>query len=263
MARVLDYGKRISNFRVLGEGKVLGHGVTLKPAPYLPIVDVDTENKLAVVIKKGTFVTFDQYGYLVPAKKVATTLTYTATDVEYKVFDIDSFTNDLDNDTKVSAAKTSTATLGPDGTIKTYFPIGILALDAFQYTADPWFKPQDNLTLIQDSLVLVALDSAHESQSYEPGSLLVLDDNGYPIPIGDLVIDGTNEIFDATQLNWAIGRLVKVIDLEAEPEWKNALDMVIVPPVGQPYIPGSHNSGVSDGFDVTTKKALLIQLNTF
>lgn len=52
--------------RVVSEGKVVGGGLNLKPAPYLPILEVVPDTP-PVVIKKGTFVTLDQNGYVIPA----------------------------------------------------------------------------------------------------------------------------------------------------------------------------------------------------
>lgn len=52
--------------RVFSEGKVIGGGIGAKAAPYLPIVEVVPDTP-PVVIKKGTFVTLDANGFVIPA----------------------------------------------------------------------------------------------------------------------------------------------------------------------------------------------------
>lgn len=74
--------------RVFSEGKVIGGGINLKPAPYLPIVEVVPDTP-PVVIKKGTFVSLDANGFLIPAFQTPAALSYSAIDVQYGVIDID------------------------------------------------------------------------------------------------------------------------------------------------------------------------------
>jgi len=75
--------------RVFAEGKVIGGGINLQAAPYLPILEVVPDTP-PVVIKKGTFVTIDANGYVIPAYAGnGKTLTYSAVDVQYGVIDID------------------------------------------------------------------------------------------------------------------------------------------------------------------------------
>ena len=53
--------------REYSDGIRFGGGLDLRPAPYLPVVEVDRNLNAAKVIKKGTFVTLDSNGFVVPA----------------------------------------------------------------------------------------------------------------------------------------------------------------------------------------------------
>jgi len=83
--------------REYSDGIRIAGGLNIRPAPYLPVISVDQHYQKGIVIEKGTFVTFDEFGYLVPAYTGNKNLTYTALDVTEGVFDIDQFTNAKDD----------------------------------------------------------------------------------------------------------------------------------------------------------------------
>ncbi len=240
--------------REYSDGVRIGSGLGFKPAPYLPVVEWDPNLNTGIVIKKGDFVTLDQFGYVVPAFVGEKTLTYGAYDIQLGVKDIDTFTGKV-SDSAVAAAKTSSKKLGTTATanIKIGKPIGVAMFDVYAWDMgqDPWYQVQDNVTILADRMILLAVDSAHASVSYEAGDILVLDASGFPVPF-----DG-----DAADLPYGVGRLVKVIDLTKQPDFTGGLEQVeYFSPEFAEGLPGKQTAGVSDGIDLTTKKGLLIQL---
>ena len=239
-----------SNFREYSKGERFGAGLNLKPAPYLPIVKVDSTINAGVVIRKGTFVTLDENGFIVPAFIGDKTLTYTDIDVSHGVIDIDT-------DAAVTQAKTSTKTLGTDAAdVKIGKPVGVVVADVYKNYDDPWFEPQKGVTILTDYLVLVGVDSAHNAVTYTPGDLLILDDSGFPVPLGVM-----SDIGDSEKLHYVVGKLVKIVDVTAEPMFTGGLEYVEYEPESfATGLPGAQTNGISDGIDLTTKKGLLIQL---
>jgi len=250
--------------REYSDGIRFGGGLELRPAPYLPVVEVDRNLNAAKVIKKGTFVTLDEFGYVVPAFVGKKTLTYGQYDVEFGVLDIDLFKT---TKAAVTAAKTSTAELGETITIGK--PIGVAMFDIYQWDMDkdPWYKVQDQVTILADRMILLAVDSAHASVQYQSGDILVLDGSGFPVPF-DVTVDATDVDSVAAavtmlkdMLKYKVGRLVKVIDLAKDTMFTGGLENVEYwPSEFASGLPGKQNGGVTDGIDETTKKGLLIQL---
>lgn len=236
--------------RVFAEGKVIGGGINLKPAPYLPIVEV-TPDTQPVVIKKGTFVTLDQNGFVIPAYPSQKQLTYSAVDVQFGVINIDT-------GEPVQAAGTSTQTISGK-------PIGIALYDYFlnlpQFQAD--YNIQPEVGILTEGLILLALDSAHSSVQYKPGDVLELDSAGFPVPVAQLNVtvdesgSATHEIkLDASNF---VGKLVRVIDATDQSlGWTGGYELVA--PASGLDLPGIENGGILDGIDETTKKGLLIKL---
>ena len=246
-SRPLYPSQEHSNFRKYSDGIQIGGGLNLKPAPYLPIVDVDPVLNAGIVIKKGTFVTLDANGYLVPAFVGEKTLTYTQTDVEHGVVDIDTGGS-------LTGPKTSTNKLGTTETadVKIGKPIGVALTDVFKDYNDPWFKPQKGVSLLQKAVILLGVDTAHDSVAYTAGDLLVLDASGFPVPLASQ---------ENVALDFVVGRLIKLIDVVADPSFTGGLENVeYVPEEFASGLPGKQTAGIMDGIDLTTKKGLLIQL---
>ena len=251
---------KAGKMREYQEGERLSGGLKFRPAPYLPVKKFDQTYQIGVVIEKGDVVTLDQFGFLVPAFQGEKTLSYTAIDVQLGVFDLDSFTGKKD-DQAVSAAKTTTKKIGTTDTanVKIGAPIGVAMYDIFQWDLerDPWFQVQPEVAVLCDKAILLALDPDHASVSYLPGQLLMVDDKGFPVPF-----DG-----NAAKLQYVIGRLVKVIDVAADPDWLGGVQNVVYfPEAFRPtHLPGRQSMEnasvvVTEGIDQTTKKGLVIQL---
>lgn len=118
---------------------------------------------------------------------------------------------------------------------------------------------QYELSIVCDRAVLLGVDSDHDAIAYEPGDLLVLDDKGFPVPF---TVDWQDVAGSLAKLNYVVGRVVKVIDLNKDPDWKAGLDKVEYWPADfvPADFPGAPNGGVVDGIDVETKKGIVIQL---
>ena len=254
--------------REYSDGIRFGGGLDLRPAPYLPVVEVDRNLNAAKVIKKGTFVTLDSNGFVVPAFVGEKTLEYGQYDVEFGVIDVDSYSN---TKAAVTAPKPSTAKIGTTSAsdIKIGKPIGMTMFDVYQWDMgkDPWYQVQDPMTILADRMVLLAVDQAHKDVAYEAGDILVLDPSGFPVPF-DVTVDDTDvgSVAAAVKalkdtLKYHVGRLVKVIDLTKDKMFTGGLENVEYwPSEFAQGLPGKQNGGVTDGIDETTKKGLLIQL---
>jgi len=260
--------------REYSDGIRFGGGLDLRPAPYLPVVEVDRNLNAAKVIKKGTFVTLDSNGFVVPAFVGEKTLEYGQYDVEFGVIDVDSYSN---TKAAVTAPKPSTAKIGTTSAsdIKIGKPIGMTMFDVYQWDMgkDPWYQVQDPMTILADRMVL-PVDQAHnDNVAYEAGDMLVLDADGFPVPFDVVVptldlndVDTASAFTAAVKalkdtLKYHVGRLVKVIDLAKEPMFTGGLENVEYwPSEFASGLPGKQNGGVTDGIDETTKKGLLIQL---
>jgi len=166
--------------REYSDGIRFGGGLGLRPAPYLPVVEVDRNLNSAKVIKKGTFVTLDEFGFVVPAFVGSKALVYGQYDVEFGVLDIDTFKT---TKAAVTVTKTSTLELGDD--VKVGKPLGVAMFDIYQWDMgkDPWYQVQDPVTILADRMILLAVDSAHNNVTYESGDVLVLDADGFPVPL--------------------------------------------------------------------------------
>jgi hypothetical protein len=132
---------------------------------------------------------------------------------------------------------------------------------AWDMNKDPWYQVQPGITILADRMILYALDSAHEALSYEPGDILVLDENGFPVPFSVDSTDASTVASSVEKLGYGIGRLVRVIDVNGgiDKDFFAGLEQVVNPPVVT-GLPGSETGGAWDGIDETTKKGLLIQL---
>jgi len=141
--------------------------------------------------------------------------------------------------------------------------------DVYQWDMgkDPWYQVQDQVTILADRMILLAVDSAHASVQYQSGDILVLDGDGFPVPF-DVTVDaaGVYSVAAAVtmlkdMLKYKVGRLVKVIDLAKDTMFTGGLENVEYwPSEFASGLPGKQNGGVTDGIDETTKKGLLIQL---
>ena len=249
-----------SDFREYCEGTRIGGGLKFAPAPYLPILKVDPILNAGVVIKKGTFVTLDSNGFLVPAFVGSKSLVYTSVDVEHGVIDIDT-------DSAVSAQKTSIPTTKKIGTgatddVKIGKPIGVVVQDVFKDYNDPWFTPQKGVAILNHYAVLIGLDTAHQFVTYQVGDLLTLDLNGFPVPFDTTftVTDSNPQIVKLDDIHFVVGRLIKVIDATKD-MFTGGLEYVEYEPAEfATGLPGSQTGGIMDGINLQTKKGLLIKL---
>ncbi|MEM4368299.1 MAG: hypothetical protein QXO21_04755 [Candidatus Anstonellales archaeon] len=124
---------------------------------------------------------------------------------------------------------------------------------AWDMDEDPWYQVQTEATVLCDRMILLAVDQAHNNVNYQAGDILVLDETGHVKP------------FDPTkpeELVYGVGRLVKVIDLNADPSWSAGIENVEYFPEEfvTSGLTGKPTNGVVDGMDPTTKKSLVIQL---
>lgn len=158
----------------MSEGVRIGSGFNLKPAPYLPIIEADTEKDLGIVIKRGTIVTFDDNGYLIPCVGgSAVKPSYTALDVTYGVTNIDD--SEVVEATDIGAATTAYAKNAP---------VGVAQYDIYQFSPDDQYtyQIQPHVAVLQDYFVLYALNASQGSADWVPGAVVVPDNTGYPTP---------------------------------------------------------------------------------
>ncbi len=244
----------IKKLREISPGDRISGALNLKPAPYLPVkkvIDAGMGISLPVVIEAGTVVSLDQYGYVVPANGgTAADITYTALDVQYKVKDIESFTNSK-SDPAVSAAKTVT------GAIPANKPIGIVPYDVFLWdmNQNPWNQHQPVIALLNDYLVMVPLTSDIASNTYNPGDLVIPNVDGKLVPLASQTPVDVASL--QALLDQVVGRVVKVVDVTADPNFIGGLDKVLTPTGSG--LPGS-DYPYPEGIDPDTKKGLVIQL---
>ena len=256
-----------SNFREYSDGLSIGGGLALKPAPYLPILTWDSHRNAGIVIKKGTIISITSDGYIVPCNGgiADQTYTYTQLDIDNEVIDFDLWAT---TQGAVEAAGASSENQ------EALLPVGLARYDIYRWDMgeDPWYRPQTEVAILEDRLVLIALDETHESEyTYANGQWMVSDDEGFPVPLTladmdlEVTVSGASgtgklELDDVTAaFNQIVGRLIKVIDLETtDTHFTGGLEHSIpVPGLG---LPGVETEGISDGIDTTTSKGLLIQL---
>ncbi len=263
MARVFKAIKK--NFQEISEGERIGGGLVFKPAPYLPIVEYNDFERLDIVMKSGTIVALDQFGYLVPANGGDNTvkLTYSAMDASSGVYDYDTFTGAI-TDPIVAAPKTTTKSLNANS------PIGVLPYDVFRWdmNADPMYKVQTNVALLEDWLILVPLTSAMQTahavgaalNEYHSGGFVASGSNGEFVPFVATTEDiaATGTAYNVTNLEQRVGKIIKVEDVTTDPNFTGGYENVVaVPGLG---LGGKENGGLPHGIDSTTKKGLFVQL---
>ncbi len=255
MARIFPAIKK--RFEEISDGNRIGGGLVFKAAPYLPIVEYNDFERLDIVIKAGTIVALDAFGYIVPANGGANnvTLTYSALDAQHGVYDYDTFTGSK-ADAKVATAKTTTKALTPN------VPIGVAQYDIFRWDmgSEPNYKVQDTFGLLEDALILVPIESDMQATygigpnlgQYHSGALVAPDSKGRFVP---LVIDSTSL---AAKLEQIVGKIIKVEDVALDPNFTGGYESVAtVPGLG---LGGRENGGLPHGIDATTKKGIFVQL---
>jgi len=256
-----------STFREYSDGLRIGGGLALRPAPYLPILSWDDHRHAGIVIKKGTILSITSDGYIVPCNGGVSDQVYT-----YSQLDID---NDvIDFDLWATTQGVVAATGDSAENQEALLPVGFAQYDIYRWDMDndPWYNVQTEVGILEDRLVLMALDETHEgSYTYANGQWMVSDEDGFPVPISlsdlglTVAVDGaagtgTLDVSSVTDaMNQIVGRLIKIIDLEStDPHFTGGLEQTIpVPGLG---LPGIETDGISDGIDTTTKKGLLIQI---
>ncbi len=263
MARVFPAISK--KFEEVSRGERIGGGLVFKVAPYLPIVEYNDFERLAIVIKGGTVVAFDEFGYIVPANGGATdvTLTYSTMDVQHGVYDFDSFTGSI-ADPKVTAAKTTTDKLTAN------VPIGVAQYDIFRWdmNADPMYKVQKTFGLIEDWLILEPLESDMESTygigaalgQYHSGALVTSDSKGRCVPFvpETATVSATGSAYSVVNLEQVVGKIIKVEDVTKDPDFTGGYETVsTVPGLG---LGGKEDGGLPHGIDATTKKGIFVQL---
>lgn len=252
-------------FEQVSEGDLVGGGLVLHPAPYLPIIYYNDFDREAVVIKGGTILAMDEYGFVVPANGgIATnTFTYTQMDVDHGVMDYDTFDGTVSSAT-VSAPKTTTKTMADN------VPIGIAPYDVYMWdmNKDPFYKVQQSVGLLEDYLILVPITSDLQTTygvgtalgQYHAGALVTSDAHGNFVPFVAKTDDiaATGSAYNITNLEQQVGRIIKIQDLAKEPQATGGYELVnTVPGLG---LGGRENGGVPTGIDPTTKLGAYIQL---
>ena len=224
--------------------------IQLKPAQYLPVIRRDNYLEDWVVVEAGRIVSVDPSGDLVLCNGgAAQTVTYTANDIGLTV-DID----DAGHDTYVTAAGTSSATIGGNK------PIGVAPYDYYQNLNAGFgaagatkylnYQIQDKVAILCDYMIEVpVLATTDASGTIAAGDLVSSDANGRFIKW----VDGT------TDVSQIVGRCIQRAAVTAV----DALDKVqTVPGLG---LSGSDTQGVpSHLFDYTNdtpySEKMLIQL---
>ena len=263
MARVFPAIKK--NFEEVSDGKRIGGGLVFKAAPYLPIVEYNDFERLDIVIKAGTIVALDEFGYIVPANggSDSVKLTYSALDVQHGVYDYDNFTGSK-ADPRVTSAKTTTKSLAPN------VPIGVAQYDIFRWDmdSDPNYKVQQTFALLEDALILVPIESDMESTygigpelgKYHSGALVAPDSKGRFVPFvaETETVTATGSAYSIANLEQVVGRIIKVEDVANDPDFTGGYENVsTVPGLG---LGGKENGGLPHGIDATTKKGIFVQL---
>lgn len=254
-------------FDEVSEGVRVGGGLTFHAAPYLPVLYFNTYERLDVVLHAGTIVALDQWGYLVPANGgIGTnTLTYSSLDVTEGVYDLDSFTNVKTNPT-VAAPKTTTTALTANA------PVGVLEYDMFRWDmdADPLYKVQREIGLLNDWLILVPVTSAMQSAygvsatvslgKYYPGAVVAAAYPGIFVPFIATTADitATGAAYSITNMDQAVGRILKIENVATDSNFTGGYENVAnVPGLG---LSGKENGGLPHGIDPTTKLGMFIQI---
>lgn len=263
MARVFPAVSK--KFEEVSDGKRIGGGLVFKAAPYLPIVEYNDFERLDIVIKAGTIVALDEFGYIAPANGGANTvtLTYSTLDAQRGVYDYDSFTGSV-SDTKVTAAKTTTKKLASN------VPIGVAQYDIFRWDMenDPNYKVQNTFALLEDYLVLTPIENDMETTygigtslgQYHSGALVTSDVKGRFIPFVPETenITATGSAYSIVNLEQVVGKIIKVEDVAVDPSFTGGYENVsTVPGLG---LGGKENGGLPHGIDATTKKGIFVQL---
>lgn len=256
---------KTSTFREYSEGIRIGGGLNFRPAPYLHIVEWDKNIEKGVVMKKGTIVSITSDGYIVPANGgTAQTITYDSRDIEEGVIDIDTWSS---TPAAVESAGESSASIAAN------YPIGVLQYDVFQWDMndDPWYQVQKQIAILEDYLVMYAIDETRDGENtYTPGLWVVPDTEGYPVPLDVSEIDievtvdgtaGTGTLDLSDVLHQVVGRIIKVVDpgnVDMDEDFIAGLEYTV--PLSGLGLVGTENGGVMPGMDATTKKGVLIQL---
>lgn len=187
---------RKSTMIEMAPGERIGSGFNVRPAPYLPIIALDTELDMGIVIKRGTIVTFDNDGYLIPCVGGNTV------HPTYAQMDIDMGVIDLDTGTAVLATGAASAAYA------TNHPVGVAQYDIYQYSAEDldYYSIQDHVAILEDYLVLYALSSSYTGLDYKPGAAVVADQYGFPIPLSAVAVsDTTTDTLEVQRLTFTAG----------------------------------------------------------
>lgn len=207
---------RINKFRGMGEFTTLGSGLSFKPKDKLKIEYFERDGvDASVVMRQGQFVSLNADGDIVPANGgVAKTFTYDAFDEEEYV------------------GVTSGGTIE----IPANKPLGVLLHDVYarKYHTDPTYKLQQDITLMNSGHGIWALPVGTDTTNYTPGTLVKLNDAGWPEPIVDTDVSAA---YDAATLlserEQIVGRIVKVLDANTDKDLLGGVQYTVpVPNVG-------------------------------
>lgn len=189
---------RFNDFRNMGEYTTLGSGLSFLPKDLLKIKYFEREGvDASVVMKQGQFVSLDANGDIVPANGgVDKVFTYDALDEE---------------EFGVTAGETLT--------IPQNKPLGVVFHDVYarRYHTDPTFNVQHGITVMTSGHGIWALPGTTDLTNYTPGTLVKLNDEGWPVPITSADVSAT---YDAAALlserEQIVGRIIKVLDSNAD-----------------------------------------------
>jgi hypothetical protein len=250
-------------------GERIGSSINVKPAPYLHVIEYDHELDMGIVMKRGTILTFDANGYLIPCVGGSTvTVTYDARDVELGV-------HDLDTSTVVLEAKVGTPT---SASLFKGYAVGVAQYDIYQYSPENHdnYKIQDNVAILEDYCVLyeVSEDMAAAYTGYGttvmPGHILIPNNKGFPVPLTSAFFTEATagsaaeiNVFAAElveAVNYKVGKLVRLIDITkpVDKDFLGGYDKVITVPGLD--LPGHETNGIQTGINASTKKGILVQL---
>ncbi len=249
---------RTINFRFMNKIETFGQEKKLYPAPYLPVKEYSKDLEASIVIKEGTIIALDEYGFVVPANGGADqSIVYSRYDIEEGTPHADTFNaSNIDGSAAVTEATMGTVTKK----IAANKPIGIAFTDiyAYRYIQDPTYKLQYGVTVARSGLGLLSIDEAHKALTYNSGEFVKADGIGFVVPIEMTGVTDVAGIKQAYEQQF--GRVIDILDAND----KSLLGgMQYVVPVPGMDMPGVENGGYNNaiGLDDTHTKSVLFSFS--
>ena len=249
---------RTINFRFMNKIETFGQEKKLYPAPYLPVKEYSKDLEASIVIKEGTIIALDEYGFVVPANDGADqSIVYNRYDIEEGAPHVDTFSvSNIDGSAAVTELTMGTVTKK----IAANKPIGIAFTDiyAYRYIQDPTYKLQYGVTVARSGLGLLSIDEAHKALTYNSGEFVKADGIGFVVPIEMTGVTDVAGIKQAYEQQF--GRVIDILDAND----KSLLGgMQYVVPVPGMNMPGIENGGYNNaiGLDDTHTKSVLFSFS--